>query len=235
MKPFDYNNYLKKNPLLKESVNEATIKDLFGPLTTKLESMGYDVDIDPTGGYKSMDAWKVFPDKSSLVVFVYPSQNELNVRDRQGFDDFETVDVTIRYYTDEITKKFFGLFKTRDRIEKKIFDDQEGKNIDLGRGMFEIPIDQSVERIVALVQKAEAKVSQISNTQVRENQISEGGEESQAYEFVSKNYKAMIAPGVEKMLTEFDKKFPKATPQQVAKVTKTILDLAKYQIKVWNQ
>ena len=68
-----------------------------------------------------------------------------------------------------------------------------------------------------------------------QNQISEGGEESQAYEFVSKNYKAMIAPGVEKMLTEFDKKFPKATPEQVAKVTKTILDLAKYQIKVWNQ
>lgn len=159
MKQFDYNKYLRNNPLLKEAkLIETTIKDLFGSLEAKLESMGYDVDIDPTQ-YKTMFARKVLPDRSTLTVFIGPSEYELKKRDFKGWDDFETIDVSIKYWTDQVTKKFFGLYKSKERVGQQISDDAEGKNIDLGRGMFEIPVDQAVERVVALVKKAEAKVA----------------------------------------------------------------------------
>jgi hypothetical protein len=58
--------------------------------------------------------------------------------------------------------------------------------------------------------------------------------ESEAYDFISKNYKKIIAPAIQKMLIEFDKEFPDATPQQINKATKTLLEIAKYQIEVWN-
>jgi hypothetical protein len=58
--------------------------------------------------------------------------------------------------------------------------------------------------------------------------------ESEAYDFISKNYKKIIAPSIQKMLIEFDKEFPDATPQQINKATKTLLEIAKYQIEVWN-
>jgi hypothetical protein len=58
--------------------------------------------------------------------------------------------------------------------------------------------------------------------------------ESEAYDFISNNYKKIIAPAIQKMLIEFDKEFPDATPQQINKATKTIVNIAKYQIEVWN-
>jgi len=156
MKPFDYNKYLMNNPLLKESINEATIKDLFGPLAAKLESMGYDIDLDPTAGYKTLFAWKVMPDKSSLTVFVGPSDVELAKRDFKGFDNFETIDVSFNYYTTKVTKKLFGLYKSKERVGQHLSDEtEEGKNIDLGRGMFDIPIEDSVNRVATLAKKAE--------------------------------------------------------------------------------
>ena len=159
MKPFDYNKYLRNNPLLKEAkLVETTIKDLFGPLAAKLESMGYEAEIDPTR-YKTMFARKVLPDRSTLTVFIGPSEYELKKRDGEGWDDFETIDVTIRHFTDQVTKKFFGLYKSKERVGQQISDDAEGKNIDLGRGMFDIPVEDAVNRVVSLVQKAEAKVA----------------------------------------------------------------------------
>jgi hypothetical protein len=152
----------------KGVISEATIKDLFGPLSAKLESMGYSVDIDSTGGYKTIFAYKVLPDKSSLTVFVGPSEAELKTRDYKGFDNFETIDMSVKYYTDQITKKFFGLFKNKERVMQKLSDDTEGENIDLGRGMFEIPIDQSVVKVTDIVKKAEQKVSQMNSNSLNE-------------------------------------------------------------------
>ena len=141
-------------------VTEATIKDLIDPLVKKLESMGYETDIDPTGGYKTLFAWKVMPDKSSLTVFVGPSDDELAKRDYKGFDNFETIDVSFNYYTTKVTKKFFGLFKSKERVGQHLSDEtKEGQNIDLGRGMFDIPIEDSVNRVADLVKKAEQKVA----------------------------------------------------------------------------
>jgi len=158
----------KKMSLGETGVDEATIKDLFGPLSAKLESMGYSVDIDSTGGYKTIFAYKVLPDKSSLTVFVGPSETELKTRDYKGFDNFETIDMSVKYYTDQITKKFFGLFKNKERVMQKLSDDTEGENIDLGRGMFEIPIDQSVVKVTDIVKKAEQKVAQMNSSSLNE-------------------------------------------------------------------
>jgi hypothetical protein len=152
----------------KGVISEATIKDLFGPLSAKLESMGYSVDIDSTAGYKTIFAYKVLPDGSSLTVFVGPSEAELKTRDYKGFDNFETIDMSVKYYTDQITKKFFGLFKNKERVMQKLSDDTEGENIDLGRGMFEIPIDQSVVKVTDIVKKAEQKVSQMNSNSLNE-------------------------------------------------------------------
>jgi hypothetical protein len=152
----------------KGVISEATIKDLFGPLSAKLESMGYSVDIDSTGGYKTIFAYKVLPDGSSLTVFVGPSEAELKTRDYKGFDNFETIDMSVKYYTDQITKKFFGLFKNKERVMQKLSDDTEGENIDLGRGMFEIPIDQSVVKVTDIVKKAEQKVAQMNSNSLNE-------------------------------------------------------------------
>jgi hypothetical protein len=158
----------KKMSLGETGVDEATIKDLFGPLSAKLESMGYSVDIDSTGGYKTIFAYKVLPDRSSLTVFVGPSEAELKTRDYKGFDNFETIDMSVKYYTDQITKKFFGLFKSKERVMQKLSNDTEGENIDLGRGMFEIPIDQSVVKVTDIVKKAEQKVAQMNSNSLNE-------------------------------------------------------------------
>ena len=72
------------------------------------------------------------------------------------------------------------------------------------------------------------------NVLLKENFQEGQNPDSEIFDFVSKNYKKIIAPGIEKMLIEFDSKFPNASPQQINKATKTILDIAKYQIQVWN-
>lgn len=139
------------------TIDEATIKDLVQPLVAKLESMGFETEIDPYGGYKTLFAWKTFPNGNTLTVFVGPSDYELNVRDYKGFDEFSTIDVSFKYYTTEITKKLFGLYKSKKRVMQAL-PDEGGREIDLGVGMFDIPIEDSVERIASLVRKAEQKV-----------------------------------------------------------------------------
>jgi hypothetical protein len=166
-----YNDAVKilKN---KGIITEATLKDLVQPLVAKLESMGFETEIDPYGGYKTLFAWKTFPNGNTLTVFVGPSDYELNVRDYKGFDEFSTIDVSFKYYTTEITKKLFGLYKSKKRVMQAL-PDEGGREIDLGVGMFDIPIEDSVERIASLVRKAEQKVPQTNSDSLNESATKE--------------------------------------------------------------
>jgi hypothetical protein len=156
----------------KGIITEATLKDLVQPLVAKLESMGFETEIDPYGGYKTLFAWKTFPNGNTLTVFVGPSDYELNVRDYKGFDEFSTIDVSFKYYTTEITKKLFGLYKSKKRVMQAL-PDEGGREIDLGVGMFDIPIEDSVERIASLVRKAEQKVPQTNSDSLNESATKE--------------------------------------------------------------
>jgi hypothetical protein len=163
MKQFDYNKYLKNNPLLKESINEATLKDIIKPLVAKLESMGYEVDSDPTPGFQTLDAFKTYPDGSILRMYLMPSDKEVDQRrdmpdDNRGLSDYSTLDASFTYYPIQVTKKFFGLFKSKERVMQDL-PDEAGKNIDLGIGMFDIPVEDSVNRIISLLKKAEQKAA----------------------------------------------------------------------------
>jgi len=158
MKQFDYNKYLKNNPLLKESINEATIRDLIKPLTSKLESMGYEVDVDPTFGFPMIKARKTLPDGSVLQMYVQPSEDEIQKKIGQPVVG-ETIDVEFNHWTREVVKRFFGLLKTKGDWDLKRLPDEAGRNIDLGTGMFDIPVEQSVTKVIDLLKKAEQKVS----------------------------------------------------------------------------
>jgi hypothetical protein len=163
MKPFDYQKYLKNNPLLKESINEVTLKNLIKPLVAKLESMGYEVDSDPTPGFQTLEAFKTYPDGSILRMYLTPSDKEVDQRrdmpdDNRGLGDYSTLDVSFTYWPIQVTKKFFGLFKSKERMMQDL-PDEAGRNIDLGTGMFDIPVEDSVNRVIGLLKKAEQKVS----------------------------------------------------------------------------
>jgi hypothetical protein len=162
MKQFDYNKYLKNNPLLRESINEATLKDLIKPLYIKLASMGYEIDTDPTPGFQTLEAYKTYPDESILRMYLTPSDKEVNQRqnsdDSRGLSDYSTLDVSFTYWPVKVTKKFFGLYKSKDRVMQDL-PDEAGRNIDLGIGMFDIPVEDSVNRIISLLKKAEQKVA----------------------------------------------------------------------------
>jgi hypothetical protein len=158
MKPFDYNAYLKNNLLLKESINEGDLKSLIAPLTAKLESMGYEVDYDSSFGFMQIEAFKTLPDGSILRMTVVPSDAELQQKNYTGTSDqFSTVDVDFTHWTTQITKKLFGLYKSKTQVMNRLPDD-EGNNIDLGTGVFDIPVEDSVNRVIGLLKKAEAKV-----------------------------------------------------------------------------
>ena len=163
MKPFDYQKYIKNNPLLKESINEATLKDLIKPLVAKLESMGYEVDSDPTPGFQTLEAFKTYPDGSILRMYLTPSDKEVDQRrdmpdDNRGLSDYSTLDVSFTYWPIKVTKKFFGLYKSKKRVMQDL-PDEAGTNIDLGTGMFDIPVEDSVNRVISLLKKAEQKVA----------------------------------------------------------------------------
>ena len=162
MQQFDYQKYLKNNRLLKENINEATLKDLIKPLVAKLESMGYEVDSDPTPGFQTLEAYKTYPDESILRMYLTPSDKEVDQRqnsdDNRGLSDYTTLDVSFTYWPIQVTKKFFGLYKSKQRVMQDL-PDEAGRNIDLGIGMFDIPVEDSVNRIISLLKKAEQKVS----------------------------------------------------------------------------
>jgi hypothetical protein len=162
MKPFDYNKYLKNNPLLKESINEATVRDLIKPLTSKLESMGYEVDVDPSFGFPLIEAFKTLPDGSILRMTVQPSEDEIQKKIGQHVVG-ETIDVSFTLWTTKVTKKLFGLYKQKTRDMQNL-PDEAGINIDLGTGMFDIPVEQSVTKVIDLLKKAEAKVGAATPT-----------------------------------------------------------------------
>ena len=150
--------------LIKQVLKEATLKDLIKPLRSKLESMGYEVDVDPSFGFPLIEAFKTLPDESILRMIVEPSDKELDQRrssDKSGFNDYTTIDVSFTYWTIEVTKKFFGLYKQKHR---KMTDlpDNAGRDIDLGTGMFDIPVEDSVNKIIGLLKKAEQKAAQMS-------------------------------------------------------------------------
>jgi hypothetical protein len=144
------------------TTNEATIKDLIKPLVAKLQSMGYEVDMDPTPGFQTLEALKTYPDGSVLRMFLTPSDKEVDQRrdmpnDNRRLGDYSTLDVSFTYWTTEVTKKLFGLYKSKKRVMQDL-PDEAGRNIDLGTGMFDIPIEDSVNIIVGLLQKAEQRV-----------------------------------------------------------------------------
>jgi hypothetical protein len=72
--------------------------------------------------------------------------------------DYSTVDVEFTHWKREIVKRFFGLIKTKGDYDVKRLPDESGTDIDLGTGMFDIPVEQSVERVISLLKKAEQKV-----------------------------------------------------------------------------
>ena len=152
----------------KQPLNEATVKDLIKPLVSKLESMGYQVDYDTSFGFMQIEAFKTLPDGSILRMTVVPSDAELQQKNYVGTSDrFSTIDVDFTHWTTQITKKLFGLYKQKTRVMKRLPDD-EGNNIDLGTGMFDIPVEQSVDRIISLLKKAEDKAIQMSNNSLNE-------------------------------------------------------------------
>jgi hypothetical protein len=57
---------------------------------------------------------------------------------------------------------------------------------------------------------------------------------SEIYEYVSKNYKPFIAPGVQKMLEGLDKKFNDLDSKQQKLVFENVSKIMKYQMEVWN-
>ena len=156
MKQFDYNKYLKNNPLLKEVINEATVRDMIKPIRSKLESMGYEVDVDTSFGFPLIEAFKTLPDGSVLRMTVQPSEDEIQKKIDQPVVG-ETIDVTFTLWTTKVTKKLFGLYKQKTSNMQNL-PDEAGINIDLGTGMFDIPVEQSVEKVISLLKKAEQKV-----------------------------------------------------------------------------
>jgi hypothetical protein len=141
-------------------ITEEDIRNLMKPLAAKLVSMGYNVDVDDYYGFARAEAFKKIPDGSTLRVVVEPSQEEITKRQQADIstkDKYSTVDVSFTHWTTEVTSKLFGLYKSKKQVMKHL-PDSEGENIDLGTGMFDIPIEQSVDRIAALVNKAEQRV-----------------------------------------------------------------------------
>ena len=123
--------------------------------------MGYEVDVDPSFGFPLIEAFKTLPDGSILRMTVEPSDKELDQRrssDKSGFNDYTTIDVSFTLWTTQVTKKLFGLYKQKTRDMQNL-PDEEGVNIDLGTGMFDIPVEDSVNRVIGLLKKAEQKVS----------------------------------------------------------------------------
>lgn len=169
MKPFDYEKYLRNNPLLKEEkneqLNETDFKEITGKLTSALESMGYEVEYEPSYyGYPSISADKPIGE-GHLRVWIQPSQKEKDLyRDKYKDDptgptkslSYSTVDVEFILWKPEVVKKFFGLFKSK-KLKGANFPEESGMDIDLGSGMFNIPIEDSVNRIISVVKKGEQK------------------------------------------------------------------------------
>jgi hypothetical protein len=152
----------------KGVITEASLKDLIKPLATKLESMGYEVDYDSSFGFMQIEAFKTLPDGSILRMTVVPSDAELQQKNYGGTSDrFSTIDVDFTHWTTKITKKLFGLYKSKTQVMNRL-PDTEGTNIDLGTGMFDIPVEQSVDKIISLLGKAEQKAIQMSNNSLNE-------------------------------------------------------------------
>jgi hypothetical protein len=132
--------------------------------------MGYEIDTDPTPGFQTLDAFKTYPDGSVLRMYLMPSDKEVDQRrgmpdDNRGLSDYSTLDASFTYYPIQVTKKFFGLYKSKERMMQDL-SDEAGRNIDLGIGMFDIPVEDSVNKIVGLLQKAEhaSKTEQTDQT-----------------------------------------------------------------------
>lgn len=165
MQPFDYNRYLKNNPLLKESAEEtgdksketnpmAKRKDIINKVIQALKGMQYDASYDAT--LQMIRANKKLEKGGTLVVWIGQSpEARLSAKN--------SLDVEITYIDVETTKKYFGLVKNQTKKAKDL-SDSEGKDIDLGSTMDDIPMEQSVNKIVDIVKKAEQKVGSVKES-----------------------------------------------------------------------
>ncbi len=147
-------------------ISEAKFKDISKPLQAALESMGYDYYQGDYGDQNfSKDINPNTDTPSRIYITVSPSMEERKSKDQGenplGLGQYTTVDLFMRFYTWSINRKFFGLYKKKELTKDQNLAGAEGLNIDLGSGMFDIPVEEAVQKIVNLVKKGEEKVSQI--------------------------------------------------------------------------
>jgi hypothetical protein len=155
---------MKLIDILKENLSEVKLKDILKPLQTALESMGYDYyEGDYGDQYFSKDINADTNTPSRIYINISPSVEERRSKDQGenplGLGQYTTVDLLMSFYTWSINRKFFGLYKKKELTKDQNLAGAEGLNIDLGSGMFDIPVEEAVQRIVSLVKKGEAKIA----------------------------------------------------------------------------
>ena len=82
-----------------------------------------------------------------------------------------------------------------------------------------------MQQLAGVVNESEYQEKLINEAEISNSEI---------YEYVSKNYKSFIAPGVQKMLEGLDKKFNNLNPKQQKLVFEEVSKIMKYQMEVWN-
>jgi hypothetical protein len=149
--------------LLKEnhSLNEAKLTDVLSRLDQLLKGMGYETEDSSYMGFPSLLCVKEFPDGSYLRVIIKSSDEEGARVDNYETEphEFSTLDVIIEFFPVKMVKSLFGLRNTaKYDTPIKMLDGKEGINIDLGIGMFDIPVEQSANKVLSMIKKAEQKV-----------------------------------------------------------------------------
>jgi hypothetical protein len=149
----------------KQDANSAFIKkaDVEKKIVDGLKNMGYQAYRDAT--MRMIRADKKLEKGGTLVVYIKQSRDSY-LKNVSG-ELSNTLSVDISYLDTETTKKFFGLVKNQTKKVKDLTD-KEGQDIDLGNTMDDIPVDQSVNKILDVVKKAEQKASQMSEVQTRQ-------------------------------------------------------------------
>jgi hypothetical protein len=121
--------------------------------------MGYETEDSSYMGFPSLLCVKEFPDGSYLRVILKASDEESSRSDEYEPPEFSTLDVIIEFFPVKMVKSLFGLKNTATYDTPiDMLDGKEGINIDLGIGMFDIPVEQSVNKVLSMIKKAEQKV-----------------------------------------------------------------------------
>lgn len=141
-------NVLAKNKAIRDKIEKS------------MESMGYKCYYNPTED--KLKCNKQFSNNSVLYVTIGKSDFNKATRDARN-----TIDVDITFFEEKIAKKYFGLVKDKQQTTQNI-PDTAGKDIDLGSSTNDIPIEDSVNKVIAVVKRAEQKVSSMSGKPLNE-------------------------------------------------------------------